>query len=57
MLDSSGLIHPLFFGLSKRRSKMGVWFITGAGRGMGLHIAMAALAAGQLAVATGAKLS
>ena len=32
---------------------MGVWFITGAGRGMGLHIAKAALAAGHHVVATG----
>lgn len=30
-----------------------VWFITGAGRGMGLHIARAALAAGHHVVATG----
>ena len=30
-----------------------VWFITGAGRGMGLHIARAALAAGHQVVATG----
>jgi NAD(P)-dependent dehydrogenase (short-subunit alcohol dehydrogenase family) len=30
-----------------------VWFITGAGRGMGLHIARAALAAGYQVVATG----
>ena len=30
-----------------------VWFITGAGRGMGLHIAKAALAAGHRVVATG----
>ena len=29
------------------------WFITGAGRGMGLHIARAALAAGHDVVATG----
>ena len=32
---------------------MGVWFITGAGRGMGVHIAKAALAAGHQVVATG----
>ncbi|MGO4855088.1 SDR family oxidoreductase [Phaeovulum sp. W22_SRMD_FR3] len=32
---------------------MSVWFITGAGRGMGLHIAKAALAAGHQVVATG----
>ncbi len=32
---------------------MGIWFITGAGRGMGLHIAKAALAAGHQVVATG----
>ena len=30
-----------------------VWFVTGAGRGMGLHIAKAALAAGHQVVATG----
>jgi NAD(P)-dependent dehydrogenase (short-subunit alcohol dehydrogenase family) len=30
-----------------------VWFITGAGRGMGLYIAKAALAAGNVVVATG----
>src|SRR5947199_8017468 len=30
-----------------------VWFITGAGRGMGLDIAKAALAAGYMVVATG----
>jgi NAD(P)-dependent dehydrogenase (short-subunit alcohol dehydrogenase family) len=32
-----------------------VWFITGAGRGMGVDIAQAALAAGQAVVATGRK--
>src|SRR4051812_42636606 len=32
-----------------------VWFITGAGRGMGLDIAKAALAAGHKVVATGRK--
>jgi NAD(P)-dependent dehydrogenase (short-subunit alcohol dehydrogenase family) len=32
-----------------------VWFITGAGRGMGLHFAQAALAAGHALVATGRK--
>src|SRR5438132_12024058 len=30
-----------------------VWFITGAGRGMGVHIAKAALDAGNAVVATG----
>jgi short-subunit dehydrogenase len=35
----------------KRMSK--VWFITGAGRGMGVYIANAALAAGHNVVATG----
>jgi NAD(P)-dependent dehydrogenase (short-subunit alcohol dehydrogenase family) len=30
-----------------------VWFITGAGRGMGVNIAQAALAAGNAVVATG----
>ena len=34
-------------------SKKKTWFITGAGRGMGLHIAQAALAAGHNVVATG----
>jgi NAD(P)-dependent dehydrogenase (short-subunit alcohol dehydrogenase family) len=34
---------------------MSVWFITGAGRGMGLDIAKAALAAGHMVVATGRK--
>ena len=32
---------------------MKVWFITGAGRGMGVDIAQAALAAGHAVVATG----
>ena len=32
-----------------------VWFITGAGRGMGVDIAQAALAAGHPVVATGRK--
>jgi NAD(P)-dependent dehydrogenase (short-subunit alcohol dehydrogenase family) len=53
----------LFFSLSARRtaSQKGmnemadkrVWFITGAGRGMGVDIAKAALAAGHAVVATG----
>jgi NAD(P)-dependent dehydrogenase (short-subunit alcohol dehydrogenase family) len=30
-----------------------VWFITGAGRGMDVHIAKAALAAGNAVIATG----
>ena len=30
-----------------------VWFITGSGRGMGVDIALAALAAGHAVVATG----
>ena len=30
-----------------------IWFITGAGRGMGVDFAKAALAAGQAVVATG----
>src|SRR3989449_2877293 len=34
-------------------TKKKVWFITGAGRGMGVHIAKAALAAGNAVVATG----
>src|SRR5688572_9247022 len=34
-------------------SKKKVWFITGAGRGMGVDIAKAALAAGHAVVATG----
>ena len=33
--------------------KSKVWFITGAGRGMGVDIAKAALAAGNKVVATG----
>jgi NAD(P)-dependent dehydrogenase (short-subunit alcohol dehydrogenase family) len=33
-----------------------VWFITGAGRGMGVDIAKAALAAGHAVVATGTSL-
>src|SRR2546427_12453445 len=33
-----------------------VWFITGAGRGMGIHFAKAALAAGHAVVATGRDL-
>lgn len=33
-----------------------VWFVTGAGRGIGAHIARAALQAGHLVVATGRKL-
>jgi NAD(P)-dependent dehydrogenase (short-subunit alcohol dehydrogenase family) len=32
------------------------WFVTGAGRGMGLDIAKAALAAGHKVVATGRKI-
>src|SRR6266481_6014027 len=41
---------------SKRGGSMtekNVWLITGAGRGMGVHIAKAALAAGNAVVATG----
>src|SRR6266700_4184977 len=34
-------------------TKKKVWFITGAGRGMGVHIARAVLAAGNAVVATG----
>src|SRR5690348_13300218 len=37
----------------KRMSEKQVWFITGAGRGMGVEIARAALAAGNAVVATG----
>ena len=36
-----------------QRSDKKVWFITGAGRGMGVDIAQAALAAGHAVVATG----
>jgi len=36
-------------------SEKQVWFITGAGRGMGVHFAMAALAAGHAVVATGRR--
>jgi NAD(P)-dependent dehydrogenase (short-subunit alcohol dehydrogenase family) len=32
-----------------------VWFVTGAGRGMGVDIAKAALAAGNAVVATGRR--
>src|SRR5947207_10909770 len=46
--------------MTRKASKLGgsmtekkVWFITGAGRGMGVHIAKAALAAGSVVVATG----
>ena len=35
------------------RADKNVWFITGAGRGMGVDIAKAALAAGHAVVATG----
>src|SRR6478672_344703 len=35
------------------RTDKKVWFITGAGRGMGVNIATAALAAGNAVVATG----
>jgi NAD(P)-dependent dehydrogenase (short-subunit alcohol dehydrogenase family) len=34
---------------------MNVWFITGAGRGMGTHFARAALEAGHAVVATGRR--
>ena len=34
-------------------SDKNVWFVTGAGRGMGVDIAKAALAAGHAVVATG----
>ena len=36
-----------------RKADMKVWFITGAGRGMGIDFAKAALAAGHAVVATG----
>ena len=36
-------------------SEMQVWFITGAGRGMGVYFAQAALAAGHAVVATGRR--
>src|SRR6478609_2901541 len=36
-------------------SEKKVWFITGAGRGMGVHFAQAALAAGHAVVATGRR--
>jgi len=39
-------------GLTKMADER-VWFITGAGRGMGVHIAQAALGAGHAVVATG----
>jgi hypothetical protein len=37
----------------EQEPNMSVWFITGAGRGLGLDIAKAALAAGHKGVATG----
>jgi NAD(P)-dependent dehydrogenase (short-subunit alcohol dehydrogenase family) len=39
--------------LTDNRTDKKVWFITGAGRGMGVHFAQAALAAGHAVVATG----
>ena len=36
-------------------SEKQVWFITGAGRGMGVHFAKAALGAGHAVVATGRR--
>jgi NAD(P)-dependent dehydrogenase (short-subunit alcohol dehydrogenase family) len=39
--------------MSKRQTDKKVWFITGAGRGMGVDFAKAALAAGHAVVATG----
>src|SRR4051794_27057214 len=36
-------------------SEKQVWFITGAGRGMGVHFTQAALAAGHAVVATGRR--
>ena len=50
--SGSGKVLLFFFGLKgKHMSK--VWFITGAGRGMGGDIAKAALAAGHAVVASG----
>ena len=42
-------------GINERKDEMrsNVWLITGAGRGLGLNIAKAALAAGHKVVATG----
>src|SRR5437667_11966435 len=40
-------------GTMAHRAAKKVWFITGAGRGMGVDFAKAALAAGHTAVATG----
>ena len=46
--------HTKFHERNKRSEVMSkVWFITGAGRGMGTDIARAALAAGNAVVATG----
>ena len=39
--------------LGRRENMSKVWFITGAGRGMGVDIAKAAVAAGHKVVATG----
>jgi NAD(P)-dependent dehydrogenase (short-subunit alcohol dehydrogenase family) len=39
--------------MSAQNSAQQVWLITGAGRGMGVHLAQAALAAGHAVVATG----
>ncbi|MFS0699322.1 SDR family oxidoreductase [Cellulomonas sp. 179-A 4D5 NHS] len=39
--------------MSEQTSAQQVWMVTGAGRGMGVHIAQAALAAGHAVVATG----
>src|SRR5436190_23270251 len=39
-----------------RKADKKVWFITGAGRGMGVDVAKAALAAGHAVVATGRDL-
>ncbi|HWI00525.1 MAG TPA: hypothetical protein VNT27_09335, partial [Propionibacteriaceae bacterium] len=40
-------------GSAPSMSEKQVWLVTGAGRGMGVDIAMAALAAGHAVVATG----
>jgi NAD(P)-dependent dehydrogenase (short-subunit alcohol dehydrogenase family) len=39
--------------MKETENKSKIWFITGAGRGMGVDIAQAALAAGHKVVATG----
>jgi NAD(P)-dependent dehydrogenase (short-subunit alcohol dehydrogenase family) len=47
-------VRPIAFRIERKETIMSkVWFITGAGRGMGVNIAKAALAAGNKVIATG----